>query len=58
MRIVPAKPIEKLALGDERLLTLNMSEAAAHYDVAGDIVGRRLRVSVSEERGVAVAMSA
>src|ERR1035437_5987598 len=56
MRIIPTKPIKTLALGAEQLLTLNMSEAAAHYDVAGDIVGRRIRVSAPEEREREVAM--
>lgn len=37
----PKKPLE---LGSDSLLQLTMSEAAGYYGVAGDIVGKRLRV--------------
>jgi DNA (cytosine-5)-methyltransferase 1 len=57
MRVVPKKPIDTLELGGEWLLNLNMRGAAAHYAVANDVVGRRLRVT-DEEREAVGAMSA
>src|ERR1700723_3626976 len=43
MNLSASKPRRVIELGDESLLHMNMSEAAKHYDVAGDVVGRRLR---------------
>ena len=57
MRVVPEKLVDKLKLGGEWLLNLNMSGAAAHYAVANDVVGRRLRVG-DEERESVGAMTA
>jgi DNA (cytosine-5)-methyltransferase 1 len=50
MQIVPQTPRESLALGQERLLTMTVTEAASHYGVSNTVVGRRLRHS-DIERG-------
>lgn len=44
MNIEPKHPRKSLALGSESLLKMTMSEAAAYYEVAGDVVGKRLRI--------------
>ncbi|HEY5330670.1 MAG TPA: DNA cytosine methyltransferase [Acidobacteriaceae bacterium] len=43
MKIEPKLPSDELELGAESLLSMTVSEAARYYDVAGDVVGRRLR---------------
>jgi DNA (cytosine-5)-methyltransferase 1 len=43
MEIVPRRPQEAIELGAEALLRMTMSDAARYYDVAQDVVGRRLR---------------
>jgi DNA (cytosine-5)-methyltransferase 1 len=43
MNLSSARPRRTVELGDESLLRMTMSEAARHYDVSGDVVGRRLR---------------
>lgn len=40
---IPKAPAGTVALGDTTLLTLSMSEAAEHYGVPSDVVGRRDR---------------
>jgi DNA (cytosine-5)-methyltransferase 1 len=57
LRLTPKKPFDKLELGGEWLLNLNMSGAAVHYAVANDVVGKRLRVT-DEEREALGAISA
>lgn len=39
----PRRPRNAVELGDERLLWLTMSQAAARYGVSGTVVGQRLR---------------
>jgi DNA (cytosine-5)-methyltransferase 1 len=46
LRTKPERPFEKIELGDEALLRFNMTEAAAHYGVASDIAGKRLRLPI------------
>jgi hypothetical protein len=58
MDIVPEVPSGKLDLGGEWLLSVNMSGAASYYAVAGDVVGRRLRVPTSEQRELFGTMTA
>lgn len=50
MDLVARRPRKSLALGSGSLLQMTMSEAAAYYDVAGDVVGKRLRVERFNER--------
>ena len=42
--IRPEKPEESIALGDERLLYLDMKQASRHFGVPSDTIGKRLRV--------------
>jgi DNA (cytosine-5)-methyltransferase 1 len=46
MKLKPKRPSEPLELGSERLLSMTVSDAARYYNVAGDVVGRRLRPPV------------
>ncbi len=41
----PSRPTTTLALGDEGLLALNMTQAASHFSVHNHVVGRRTRSS-------------
>jgi DNA (cytosine-5)-methyltransferase 1 len=43
MEIEPRRPEETVELGDEALLGMTMSDAARYYEVAQDVVGKRLR---------------
>jgi hypothetical protein len=43
MEIVPLQRGEELSLGDERLLTMTVTDAARYYGVSNKVVGRRLR---------------
>lgn len=43
LKIKPSKPSEKIELGDESLLTLTMTEAAAHFDVSKTVIPQRKR---------------
>jgi DNA (cytosine-5)-methyltransferase 1 len=53
LMLKPAKPRMKLALGDPRLLTMTMSEAAAYYEAErGEIPAPRVR-SIPRERAIA-----
>jgi DNA (cytosine-5)-methyltransferase 1 len=45
MNVAPKRPRNILELGPESLLYMSMSEAAEHYEVSGDVVGRRLRAA-------------
>jgi DNA (cytosine-5)-methyltransferase 1 len=47
----PRKPDGLVAPRDARLLSLNMSEAAAHFGVATDVVPRRTRPAEGDEAG-------
>lgn len=48
---VPFKSTRTVDLGEESLLTLNMTQAASHFSVHNHVVGRRTRVSnVSTEQ--------
>lgn len=53
--VKPKKPIKVLACGDERLLELDMSAAAAHFGVSASVMGKRLKAvgrrSPSRSRG-------
>ncbi len=53
----PEKPAETLALGDQSLVSISMSDAAAMFGVSSTVIARRQRPSMSraEEREVAVA---
>lgn len=53
----PEKPEETLALGDQSLISISMSDAAAMFGVPSTVIARRQRPSVSrvEERAMAVA---
>ncbi|SDY39883.1 DNA cytosine methyltransferase [Nitrosomonas halophila] len=53
----PEKPEETLALGDQSLVSISMSDAAAMFGVPSTVIARRQRPSVSraEEREVSVA---
>jgi len=53
----PEKPKETLALGDQSLISISMSDAAAMFGVPSTVIARRQRPSVSrvEERAMAVA---
>lgn len=53
----PEKPEETLALGDQSLVSISMSDAAAMFGVPSTIIARRQRPSVSrvEERETVVA---
>ena len=53
----PEKPEETLALGDQSLVSISMSDAAAMFGVPSTVIARRQRPSVSrvEEREMAVA---
>jgi DNA (cytosine-5)-methyltransferase 1 len=42
---LPVRPKKVVELGDESLLSLNMSQAAAHFSVHNQVVGRRTRIS-------------
>lgn len=44
----PEKPAETVLLGDPRLLSFNMSEAAAHYGVRPDVIPKRIRAVQAE----------
>jgi len=50
MNISPKKPAKVLKLGPEWLLKLKMNDAARYYGVADNIVGKRLRVPMEEDR--------
>lgn len=39
----PKKSAQRIAPGDSRLLSLDMSEAAAHYGVPSDVIAKRIR---------------
>jgi DNA (cytosine-5)-methyltransferase 1 len=41
--VIPTKPIEVLALGDEKLLSFNMREAARYFEVSSTVIAQRLR---------------
>jgi DNA (cytosine-5)-methyltransferase 1 len=43
MAVVPRRPQEAVELGAEALLRMTMSGAARYYEVAQDVVGKRLR---------------
>jgi len=43
MKLKPKLPSDELQLGSESLLSMTVTDAARYYDVAGDVVGRRLR---------------
>jgi DNA (cytosine-5)-methyltransferase 1 len=45
--VVPVKPAEPIALGDQKLLQMTMSEAAVHFGVAdiGETIGTRKRLA-------------
>lgn len=53
----PEKPEETLALGDQSLVSISMSDAAAMFGVPSTVIARRQRPSASrvEEREMAVA---
>lgn len=53
----PEKPKETLALGDQSLVSISMSDAAAMFGVPSTVIARRQRPSASriEEREMAVA---
>jgi DNA (cytosine-5)-methyltransferase 1 len=49
LSLAPSKPQSKLDLGDERLLNLTMSQAAAYYEVGPDqIPAKRVRMAHPE----------
>lgn len=43
--VLPVRPKRIVELGDESLLSWNMSQAAAHFSVHNHVVGRRIRIS-------------
>lgn len=49
LRIEPTRPTEAIALGDERLLTMGNTEAAAHFQIENPI-GRRDKKSGAKKR--------
>ncbi|ARV59371.1 DNA (cytosine-5-)-methyltransferase [Nostocales cyanobacterium HT-58-2] len=46
--VLPMKPKDKMLLGDEKLLQLNMSEAAQHYGVSTKVIELRKRQPTSK----------
>ena len=49
--IIPRRPQAVVELGQESLLRMTMSDAARHYGVSGNVVGRRLRPADRQEHG-------
>lgn len=49
--ITPSKPQDKMKLGDEILLRLNMSQAAEYYGVSANVIEQRTRKVSKENRG-------
>jgi DNA (cytosine-5)-methyltransferase 1 len=49
--IAPAKPQDAIKLGDLRLLTMNMGQAAAHFSVARNVIAQRARKQSDAKRG-------
>jgi DNA (cytosine-5)-methyltransferase 1 len=49
LAVTPEKPEQPIALGDPRLLSLHMSDAARRYGVRPDVVPKRKR-TISEDR--------
>jgi len=52
MGIEPVRPNTTLKLGDENLLSLDMSSAATKFNVPRDVIGNRNRVSAKEVQHV------
>jgi DNA (cytosine-5)-methyltransferase 1 len=49
LKVKPSKPSLPVKLGDVKLLQFTMSEAADHFEVAQDVVGKRIRKEDMEE---------
>jgi DNA (cytosine-5)-methyltransferase 1 len=47
----PNKPLRVLKMGDERLLSLDMSEAAMHFGVSRTVIAQRIRKNTASSNG-------
>jgi DNA (cytosine-5)-methyltransferase 1 len=52
LKVNPVKPTKSMSLGEERLITLNMSEASRRFDVDRTIMGARLRKEIEIQPAV------
>jgi DNA (cytosine-5)-methyltransferase 1 len=49
LRKTPEKPIEILSLGDESLIAISMTDAAAMFGVSSTVIARRRRTAIQHE---------